>query len=108
MELYGGQNSTITSVPNDATAFVHRDQLFTIQFYASSSDYAPPFPAEGLAFLDGAVASIVGNNPVGWGHGSYLNYIDPRLEDWQQLYYGSKCGFLLSCRSRTGVDEGLG
>lgn len=37
VELYGGVNSAINQVAKDATAFVHRSSLFTIQFYASSS-----------------------------------------------------------------------
>ena len=38
VELYGGANSAINKVAADATAFVHRSSLFTIQFYASSSN----------------------------------------------------------------------
>lgn len=37
IELYGGANSAINKVAADATAFVHRSSLFTIQLYASSS-----------------------------------------------------------------------
>ena len=53
LELYGGPNSAINAVPLDATAFAHRSSLFTIQFYASSPNFQPPYPEEGFSFLDG-------------------------------------------------------
>ncbi|KAG0140347.1 hypothetical protein CROQUDRAFT_665307 [Cronartium quercuum f. sp. fusiforme G11] len=90
-ELYGGANSAITAVPKDATAFAQRAILWTIQFYTSSSNYAPPFPNAGLTFLDQMVASIVDNNPSNWGYGAYSNYVDDRLsaDQWKSLYYNT-------------------
>ncbi|KAJ7106238.1 glucooligosaccharide oxidase [Mycena epipterygia] len=89
VELYGGSNSAINAVPLNATAFAKRDTLFTIQFYASSSTGAPPYPAAGFTFMDGMVASIVNNSPSNWNYGAYLNYIDNRLVNASTLYYGS-------------------
>ncbi|EGG03687.1 uncharacterized protein MELLADRAFT_90001 [Melampsora larici-populina 98AG31] len=90
-ELYGGQNSAITSVAKDATAFAQRSILFTIQFYTSSSNYSPPFPDAGLTFLDQMVAAIVNNGPSGWEYGAYSNYVDARLSsnEWKNLYYNT-------------------
>lgn len=65
----GGKASHITSVPADATAFAERSQLFTIQFYASSQNYQPPYPAEGFTFLDNQLASITQNNGANWPYG---------------------------------------
>ncbi|KAJ7794542.1 glucooligosaccharide oxidase [Mycena olivaceomarginata] len=62
VELYGGTNSAINSVPLDSAAFAKRDTLFTIQFYASSSNGDPPYPKDGFSFLDGMVASIIDNS----------------------------------------------
>ncbi|KAJ6469253.1 glucooligosaccharide oxidase [Mycena sanguinolenta] len=89
VELYGGTNSAINTVPLDSTAFAKRDTLFTIQFYASSSNSYPPYPKDGFSFLDGMVASIVNNSPSNWNYGAYLNYIDDRLTNAANLYYGS-------------------
>ncbi|KAJ6599751.1 glucooligosaccharide oxidase [Mycena vulgaris] len=89
VELYGGKNSAINTVPLDSTAFAKRDTLFTIQFYASSANGAPPYPAAGFTFMDGMVASIVNNSPSKWHYGAYLNYIDNRLTNAANLYYGS-------------------
>jgi hypothetical protein len=89
VELYGGSNSAINAVPLDSTAFAKRDTLFTIQMYASSSNSAPPYPADGFSFMDGMVASIVSNSPTNWSYGAYLNYADDRLVNATSLYYGS-------------------
>ncbi|KDR70248.1 hypothetical protein GALMADRAFT_255135 [Galerina marginata CBS 339.88] len=86
IELWGGTNSAINKVPLDATAFAHRSSMFTIQFYLSATG-GPPFPLSGFALADGMVNSIVDNSPHDWDYGAYPNYIDDRLENWQNLYY---------------------
>ncbi len=55
-ELYGGANSFINSVNVDSTAFATRSALFTVQLYASSSNFAPPYPEDGFTFLDGMIS----------------------------------------------------
>ncbi|PLW42534.1 hypothetical protein PCANC_08601 [Puccinia coronata f. sp. avenae] len=91
VELYGGENSAVTAVSADETAFAQRAILFTIQFYASSSNFAPPYPNAGLSFLDNMVDSIIKNNPSGWNYGAYANYVDDRLSasEWKSLYYNN-------------------
>ncbi|KAK0240537.1 hypothetical protein EDD85DRAFT_788572 [Armillaria nabsnona] len=76
IELYGGSNSAINLVPLDETAFVHRNKLFNMQLYASS--VVPPYPTDGFVFLDDD-----------WDYGTYINYPDNRLDNWQDLYYDS-------------------
>lgn len=91
VELYGGVNSAINKVKAADTAFVHRSSLFTIQYYASSSNYGPPYPQDGITFVNGMVTSLT--NPMGssYAYEAYQNYIDPQLStaDAQRLYYGS-------------------
>jgi hypothetical protein len=53
MELYGGKNSAINAVAQNATSFGRRNAMWTIQLYASSPTYNPPFPGYGFPFLDG-------------------------------------------------------
>ncbi|PLW33450.1 hypothetical protein PCANC_17855 [Puccinia coronata f. sp. avenae] len=91
VELYGGKNSAVTAVPADETSFAQREILFTIQFYASSSNYAPPYPTEGFTLMDNMVDSLINNNPPGWNYGAYANYVDDRLSasQWKSLYYNS-------------------
>jgi hypothetical protein len=85
IEVWGGKNSVINSVPRDQTAFVHRGSTFTFQLYASSAK--PPYPQEGFDFVDGEqpllkqtrvsllksfpglANSITQNNPSEWNYG---------------------------------------
>ncbi|KZT64704.1 Glucooligosaccharide oxidase [Daedalea quercina L-15889] len=90
LELYGGRFSQIDALPWSATAYANRKALWIIQFWASSPTYKPPYPEEGISFVDGLVRSITSNVPGTWRYGAYPNYIDPRLtpEEWQRAYYG--------------------
>lgn len=87
MSLIGGKNSAIKKVPATETAFPHRDALHLFQFYASTPNLAPPYPASGFTLVDGMYDSIVKNMPSNWDYGAYTNYIDDRLPNAAQLYY---------------------
>lgn len=50
LDLYGGTNSAINVIATHATAFAHRDSLWTLKFYASSG--SAPFPTDGFTFVD--------------------------------------------------------
>ncbi|KAJ7718604.1 glucooligosaccharide oxidase [Mycena maculata] len=98
VELYGGANSKINAVPVDETAFVHRNSMFTIQFYASSFNNAPPYPEFGFTFLDDLVDGIIANSPKDWDYGAYTNYMEDKLVDYKQLYYASHYPRLLALK----------
>ena len=89
--VYGGGKSAISAVPVDATAFVHRDAFLVYQLYASSSNFKPPYPEDGIAFVDGMATALVAE-PIG----AYPNYIDPTLSqsEWRRLYFGAHVGRL--------------
>ncbi|KAI5800412.1 hypothetical protein DFH27DRAFT_81646 [Peziza echinospora] len=94
-DLFGGGNSAITSVPLSATSYTHRsDSLFTFQFYANTRTQRPPFPEDGLIFLDLMVRSITDEFDPEKGEviKGYANYNDPRLdaEEAQRMYYGEE------------------
>ena len=80
LDAYGG---ALNRPAADATAFVHRDMLFSLQY---------------LAYFNGATAGRASRRWAGgvWRalrpHASgeaYQNYIDPDLDGWQRAYYGS-------------------
>ena len=73
LDAHGG---AINRVPKDATAFVHRDALFSIQYTAQDG---------GVTWLAQVYAQL---RPHVSGF-AYQNYIDPQLASWQHAYYGS-------------------
>jgi FAD/FMN-containing dehydrogenase len=71
-DSYGG---AVNRVDPTSTAFVHRQQLFCIQYYGNGST---------AAWINQAWRKM---RPYVSGQ-AYQNYIDPSLNNWQQAYYG--------------------
>ena len=76
IDAYGG---ALNRVAPGATAFVHRDVLASIQYFAAGDG------ASARAWIDSSRAAL---KPAVSG-AAYVNYIDPHLANWQQAYYGS-------------------
>ena len=76
----------INRVAADATAFAHRDALFSAQYLAhwNASDPAAVVTANYSWMADTWQAM----RPYASG-AAYQNYIDPNLADWQNAYYGA-------------------
>ena len=70
----------------DATAYVHRDSSFVMQYQARwRPSRRPRAAAANLAWTNGAYAATA---PYRSGY-AYQNYPDPDLPDWQHAYYGA-------------------
>ena len=88
-DSYGG---AIAHVAPDATAFVHRQELFCIQYLAYDST------ATWLTQTHDRMRTYVTGM-------AYQNYIDPYLTDWRQAYYGSNYPRLVSIQRRVDPDR---
>jgi FAD/FMN-containing dehydrogenase len=91
LDPYGG---ALNRVAPDATAFVHRDQLFSAQMLAYWS--APGEAGAAGAWLDELDAALA---PHASGQ-AYQNYIDPTLLGWQQAYYATNLPRLREIKRR--------
>jgi FAD/FMN-containing dehydrogenase len=86
VDAYGG---AINRVPKAATAFVHRDQLASIQIFAAGA-------ADARAWVGSTRMALA---PSGSGY-AYQNYIDPDLTTWKHAYYGSSLPRLQQVKRR--------
>jgi hypothetical protein len=76
IDMHGGKNSYIASLPKDSTSYFHRDSLFLYQFYDRS--YSGAYPSNGFPFLNGWVDSFTTKlDRSQWG--MYINYADPTM-----------------------------
>ncbi len=87
---------TINRVAPDATAFVHRRQQFSAQYYS-------PFAANNLATANAAEQWVKATRESLASHASgfaYQNYIDASQPNWLDAYYGSNLGRLKQVKQK--------
>jgi FAD/FMN-containing dehydrogenase len=84
-------------VPPDATAFVHRDELFQLKHAAVVEPTASP--GEKAAAHRWAAESWASVHP--WGSGRvFPNFADPDLPNWAGAYYGTNYDRLVQVKAR--------
>src|SRR5206468_2939491 len=93
MDLMGG---AIGRVAPDATAFVHRNALFSAQYYIQNPVGVPDsVQAQARSVVSGMRSAM-----ATWSSGeAYQNYLDPDLADWQAAYYGANYARLVQVKA---------
>ncbi|EME41107.1 hypothetical protein DOTSEDRAFT_136186 [Dothistroma septosporum NZE10] len=91
-DLNGPGSGTNAKQPNGDSAFAiagHRKALFLSQVYVNGyPGFDQPQQQEAVnQAVDGIVDAVKAANPSDTWQ-AYVNYVDPRLEDWAQEYYG--------------------
>ncbi len=95
MFALGGE---INRVPPEATAFVHRADLFIFAAETCWADHDPPsVAAANLRWLDEFYFDIFGKTPPAQ---SYQNFPDPTLRDWRSAYYGANYNRLVRVKRK--------
>ena len=97
LDPYGG---ALNRIAPDATAFVHRDQLFSAQmlaYYGSAGE--GPAADRWLNSLESGLRAFTTGE-------AYQNYIDPGLAGWKLAYYGTNLSRLRAIK-RTWDPDGV-
>lgn len=95
--LFDGYGGEINKVGATKTAFVHRNQLYCIQFYAEGKDKsAARWIASARKRLDKYVSGQ-----------AYQNYIDPTLKGWEKAYYGKNLDRLVQVKTKYDPHDRL-
>jgi FAD/FMN-containing dehydrogenase len=89
-------------VPADATAFVHRAELFIIQHLVTIGPDAPATAGDAARGWLARSWALV--HPWGSG-GVYPNFPDPDLNDWAHAYHGDNYDRLLRVKARYDPDN---
>lgn len=99
IDAYGG---AINRVASDATAFAHRNALFSAQYTATWE----PGDSASLVEANRSWLKDTWQAMRSYASGaSYQNYIDPDLSDWQNAYYGSNLARLQRAKATYDPDN---
>lgn len=85
-------------VARTATAYVHRDSLFSVSYLTANAEAPVSDEARASAnrWVDAGFAAI---DPYSNGE-TYQNFIDPRLPDWERSYYAENYQRLRQVKER--------
>jgi len=94
IDALGGK---VRDLAPDATAFVHRDALATVQYTAT---FPPGTATDADAYVHDFRAAMLPH----WGNHAYVNYADPTIEDYQAAYFGANADRLAQARTTYDPD----
>jgi FAD/FMN-containing dehydrogenase len=94
IDALGGK---VRDLAPDATAFVHRQALATVQYTAT-------FPSGTARAADAYVHGFRAAMLPHWGNHAYVNYADPTIDDAQAAYFGANADRLAQVRTTYDPD----
>jgi len=100
--VFDGYGGAINQVAANETAFVHRNAVSCAQY---SITYASTAPSQTTVSAASAWLQDLHQVFEPASQGSYQNYIDPTLADWQQAYYGSNLPRLRQVKRKYDPDD---
>lgn len=99
--IFDGYGGAISQVAPDATAFVHRNALYSAQFISWWKSTTPPATVDRhLAWIRGFYAEARPH----FGNGCYANYCDEDLVDWPTAYWGANLPALQQVKATYDPD----
>jgi len=99
LDAYGG---ALNRVAADATAFVHRNELFSAQYLASWNTN----DSNSVVSTNHSWLAETWQSMRQYASGAaYQNYIDPELANWQSAYYGANLPRLQSIKTAYDPDN---
>jgi FAD/FMN-containing dehydrogenase len=100
--LIEAADGAVNGIKPDATAFVHRDNLFVAQYQSRWRRNATPETVDAnLAWANQLYSDV---EPYRSGF-AYQNYIDPDLDNWEQAYYGDNLPRLREIKAKHDPDD---
>ncbi|KAI1377165.1 putative glucooligosaccharide oxidase [Hypoxylon crocopeplum] len=102
MDLHGGKNSAVWKADPELTSYAHRDKLYILQFYITTS----ATPEDGMKFVnDWASATTSSLTASDWG--MYFNYPDTQLNRTkaQEMYWGNNLARLQKLKAELDPNE---
>ena len=102
VDMEGG---AIADVPNNATAYAHRNALYNICGYGIHPFL--PFPDTVISFLTGCMDTIRKTTGRTKPYGVYPGYVDPLLpaDEWAEAYWGENYPRLQEIKTKYDPNE---
>lgn len=97
MLIINTMGGVIDNIAATDTAFIHRNTLFSVEYYAPLNTSATNEKIDQTQVWQNSFRGLMAPWSTG---GAYVNYIDPLITDWQNAYYGDNYTKLQAVKSQ--------
>ncbi|KAJ7623614.1 hypothetical protein FB45DRAFT_926242 [Roridomyces roridus] len=99
--IFDAEGGAVNDVPQNATAYAHRDTIFYLQTYAVGIG---SLSNTTINFV-GGMSDVITNSMPGTQFGAYAGYVDPELTNAQQAYWGSNLPRLAQIKTALDPED---